>query len=79
MHRITPSYSPKYVRHREFTAEGVAAVGEVHLADLVGICLHENGNVCILQGCGRALYLVLCSNKLNSKTQDIVLFISFEI
>lgn len=37
------------VGYRELPAKGVAAVREVHFPDLIGVCLHENGDVRILQ------------------------------
>ena len=39
----------EYICHGELAAESVAAVGEIHLADLVRICLHEDRNARILQ------------------------------
>ena len=33
----------EYIGDRELAAEGVAPVSKVHLADLIGIGLHENG------------------------------------
>ena len=45
------------VRHRELTAERISSVLEVHLADLIGIRLHEDGNVRILQ-CRRSAVFV---------------------
>ena len=47
----------EHVRHRKLAAEGVAAVREVHLADLVGVCLHEDGHARVLQRRSRAVFV----------------------
>ena len=47
----------KYVRHGEFAAERVAAVPKIHFADLVGIRLHEDGNICVLQRRHRSVFV----------------------
>ena len=49
-HRERDVVLTEHVRDGELAAVGVAAVGKVHLADLVGIGLHENGHARVLQG-----------------------------
>ena len=48
-HRERDVVLTEHIRDRELAAVGVAAVSEVHLTDLIGICLHENGHAGILQ------------------------------
>ena len=47
----------EHVRDGELAAVGVAAVGKVHLADLVGVRLHEDGNARVLQRGDRAVFV----------------------
>ena len=47
----------EHIRDGELAAVGVAAVGKVHLADLVGIGLHEDGNARVLQRGDRAVFV----------------------
>ena len=47
----------EHIRDGELAAVGVAAVGKVHLADLVGVRLHENGHARVLQGGDRAVFV----------------------
>jgi len=42
---------------REFSAVCVAAVIEVHLADFVGVCLHEYRHACVLKCGNRAVFV----------------------
>ena len=49
-HRERDIVLTEHVRDGELAAVGVAAVGEVHLADLIGIGLHEDGHARVLQG-----------------------------
>ena len=48
-HRIRHLILLKYVRHGKFSAEGIPAMGKIHLSDLIRIRLHQNRNPCILQ------------------------------
>ena len=56
-HRERDPILIEHVRHGKFAAEGVAAVGKVHFADLIGIRLHEDGNARILQRRHRAVFI----------------------
>lgn len=40
----------EHIGDGELTAVGIPAVGKVHLADLVRVCLHEDGNASVLEG-----------------------------
>ena len=48
-HRERDVILTEHVRDGELAAVGVAAVGKVHLADLIGVRLHENGHARVLQ------------------------------
>ena len=56
-HRERDIVLTEHVRDGELAAVGVAAVGKVHLADLVGIGLHEDGNARVLQRGDRAVFV----------------------
>ena len=56
-HRERDIVLTEHVRDGELAAVGVAAVGKVHLADLVGIGLHEDGHARVLQGGDRAVFV----------------------
>ena len=56
-HRERDVVLTEHIRDRELAAVGVAAVGKVHLADLVGIGLHEDGNARVLQRGDRAVFV----------------------
>ena len=45
------------VRNREFSAESVAAVLEVHFSDLIGISLHKNRYACVLKRRDSAVFV----------------------
>ena len=56
-HRERDIVLTEHVRDGELAAVGVAAVGKVHLADLVGIGLHEDGHARVLQRGDRAVFV----------------------
>ena len=47
----------EHIRDGELAAVGVAAVSEVHLTDLIGIGLHEDGHARVLQGGNGAVFV----------------------
>ena len=56
-HRERDIVLTENIRDGELAAVGVAAVGKVHLADLVGIGLHEDGHARVLQRGDRAVFV----------------------
>ena len=56
-HRERDIVLTEHVRDGELAAVGVAAVGKVHLADLVGVRLHEDGHARVLQGGDGAVFV----------------------
>ena len=56
-HRERDVVLTEHIRDGELAAVGVAAVGKVHLADLIGIGLHEDGHARVLQGGDRAVFV----------------------
>ena len=56
-HREGHAVLGEHVGDGEFAAEGVAPVLEVHLADFVGIGLHENGHARVLKGGDGAVFV----------------------
>ena len=56
-HRERDIVLTEHVGDRELAAVGVAAVGKVHLADLVGVRLHEDGHARVLQGGDGAVFV----------------------
>ena len=47
----------EHISNGEFAAVSIPAVLEIHLADLVRISLHQNGNPCVLQRGNRTVFV----------------------
>ena len=56
-HRERHAVLAEHVRNGEFSAERIAAMREIHLADFIGIRLHQNRHMRILQRRDRAVFI----------------------
>lgn len=75
-HRERDPVLVEYVRHRKLAAKRIAAVRKVHFSDLVGVRLHQNGHVRVLQGRHRA---VLVDEDGHTQNDAVVLaFMAFQ-